>query len=160
MVTGRMVLRQRKMALQYSIPRRLFGDPRRRLNESSLKQEHMSMERRALFLAWAQLKPSFNPSRRRAEKSGLSSDKIFAAAWIPSRFPSSLPKQRWVTAPSRLKRFTPQAAKSSALLTAKTEGSSITRSAPPIRAIFVRRYLSKTAGSPRWTKSPLITTMQ
>ena len=49
-------------------------------------------------------------------------------------------------------------AKNSALETAYKEGSSITASAPPRSASFVRRYLLKIAGAPRWTKSPLIIT--
>ena len=73
--------------------------------------------------------------------------------------PHSLPKLNVLTQPSLFSMDIAPVAKNSALEAAYKVGSSMTRSAPPDRAIFVRMYLFTIAGSPRCTKSPLMTTM-
>ena len=51
---------------------------------------------------------------------------------------------------------TPPAANVSAPATTHGSGSSITKSTPALKAVFVRTHLSKQAGSPLCTKFPLI----
>ena len=144
MVNGISGLFWRRMALQYSIPRRLLGEPRSLSISSLFRGKSLSLSAilsRAWLRAWGQLRPLRSPMLRSEEKSSPSCARIPAAVRILRISPSSLPKHRTSTAPSPVSRATPQAAKSSALLTAKAEGSSTTRSAPQERAILVRRYL-------------------
>ena len=153
-VIGWMGLFCRIRALQYSTPSRLLGVSRK------FPRSDIPSASKARTLAWGQESPSESPSFNFVENESGSSARIAAVSIKRSLSPISLPKQRWVTTPSWSRRATAPAAKSSALLTAKMEGISRTRSAPHRSAIFVRRYLLKTATSPRCTKSPLITAMQ
>ena len=73
--------------------------------------------------------------------------------------PPSTPKQSMSAIPDLKTAFTPADANSGAEADENTAGISITRSAPEIRAISVRMYLSNTAGSPLCTKLPLMTAM-
>ena len=74
-----------------------------------------------------------------------------------SALPLSLPKHRRVQ-PICERRKTPPSAKRSAPAIAQGSGSSKTASAPQRSAISALSHLETSAGAPRWTKSPLITT--
>ena len=153
MVIGVMALLRFFKAFKYSIPSVLLGWFK------SSRSILRSKEDKAAALACGNVYPSFKYWRSACWYSSGSSTRRSAAAESSSKSPDSLPKHRWLT-PIASNNATPQAAKSSALLEAKTGGSSTTRSAPASSAMAVRVYLSKTAGPPRCTKSPLMAAIQ
>ena len=137
-------------AFRYSMARILLGAERSSL--SGKKAE------RAISLASGKFFPLFNSSRRSCRYSPGSSRRRAAAFSRGASFPSSLPKQRVSTTPEASRSSTAPSAKYSALPVAAAAGSSRTRSAPFLRAISARAYLSTMAGSPRCMKFPPMTT--
>ena len=131
------------------MPRLLFGPA-----SSAAAPGRRSSASRAR--SWARLPP---PAAWRARSSASNPGSSSSAARAASGFasPHSAPKQR-VSQPRAASRKTPPSAKRSASAAAQGTGSSATRSAPPSSAARARVNFENTAGEPRCTKQPLITT--
>ncbi len=144
-----------KSALQYSMPKILFGEDKSFSEESGRE----ASAERAELLAAGKLIPVFNSFFKAFLKKSGSSFKNLARVRKSVIESVSAPKHKSVTTPVLASKEIPPSANILALAVANTQGSSKTRSAPPESAILVRSHLFMIAGVPRCMKSPLITTI-
>ena len=140
-----------KIALVYSRPKMLLG------LEIKLSSKSPFNAFTVLNFAFAKDTPVSRFSFKSFLNSLLSSFNAVARRIYSSEEPLSTPKHKLSQTLRESIMDTAPLAKTSALAVAKTVGSSMTISAPAKIACLARVNLSKTAGSPRWVKLPLIT---